>query len=105
MARHAVDMPEVTDTHRRAAFVALRWMGRYEDAISAPFRAQLIEAKAAWLRTTEWERTTQRTVVPVHRIRLGADGHPIGWSTEITHGPSTQAHQPDLLTQPTNATA
>ena len=97
MARHAVDMPEVTDTHRRAAFVALRWMGRYEDAISAPFRAQLIEAKAAWLRTTEWERTTQRTVERVPRVVLGADGHPMRYVTQTIAGPQRPTSQMDFL--------
>ncbi len=91
-------MPPVTDAHRRAAFVALRWMGRYEDAVSAPFRAQLIEAKAACIRTDEWKRTTQRTVERVPRCVLGVDGHPIGYVTQMVPGTYHTSPQLDLLT-------
>lgn len=64
---------------------------------------QLLEALLTWMaraaimRTAEWERTTQRTVVPVKRVKLGVDGHPIGWCTQMVNGPRAAIQQPDLL--------
>lgn len=96
-AHTPADLPPVTDDHRRAAFVSLRWMGTYEMAMSAPFRAQLIEARAHVLRTQEWERTTKRTVVPVPRVVLGSDGHPLRYVTQLVPGPRQTTPQNDLF--------
>lgn len=99
MARATHDpLPPVTDAHRRAAFTSLRWMGTYEMAMSAPFRARLIEARAADLRTQEWARTTQRTVVPVRRVVLGADGHPMRYVTQMCPGERRSTPQTDFFT-------
>ena len=57
----------------------------------------LHRSSSAIMRTAEWERTTQRTVVPVKRIKLGVDGHPIGWCTQMVNGPRAAIQQPDLL--------
>jgi hypothetical protein len=98
MARHAVDMPEVTDTHRRQAYEVMRWWGWSFDAAMADrtLRA-LIEAKAAWLRTTEWERTTKRTVQRVPRIVMGTDGHPIGYVSQLVQGQRAPTNQLALI--------
>jgi len=96
-AHTQADLPPVTDEHRRAAFISLRWMGTYEMAMSAPFRAKLIEIRAHHLRTQEWERTTKRTVVPVKRTVLGVDGHPIGYVTQLVPGARQTTAQTDLF--------
>lgn len=92
------DMPPVTDAHRQAAFAAMRWQGwTYEQAIAFDLRRRLIECRAHQLRTREWEASTKRTVVPVRRVRMGADGHPMGWCTQMALGPRVASAQPDLL--------
>ena len=58
---------------------------------------RVIEIKARQLRTDAWEATQVRTVVPVRRIRLGVDGHPIGWCTQMAPGGHEPILQPDLL--------
>ena len=80
-------LPEVTQAHRLAAFTAMHWAGwTFEAAMRYDVRRRLIEARAAQIRTAEWKATQQRSVVPVKRVRLGADGHPIGWATQMTRG-------------------
>ena len=80
-------LPEITDAHRLAAFNAMRWTGwTFEAAMAYDLRRRLIEARAKHLRTEEWRATQQRSVVPVKRVRLGSDGHPIGWATQMTRG-------------------
>ena len=54
-------------------------------------RRRLVEARAAQIRTTEWKQTQQRSVVPVKRVRLGSDGHPVSWCTQMTRGDFTAA--------------
>ena len=49
-------------------------------------RRRLIEARAAQIRTAEWKATQQRSVVPVKRVRLGSDGHPVSWCTQMARG-------------------
>lgn len=91
-------LPPVTDAHRQAAFAAMAWRGcTYTQAMACPVKSRVIECRAAQLRTQEWERTTQRTVVRVPRVRLGADGHPMGWCTQMVPGPRVAIQQPDLL--------
>ena len=80
-------MPEVTQAHRLAAFTAMHWRGwTFESALRYDVRRRLIEARAAQIRTAEWKATQQRSVVPVKRVRLGADGHP-KWVTQLAPGP------------------
>ena len=91
-------LPPVTDTHRQAAFAAMHWTGcTYTQAIACPVKSRVVECRAAQIRTQEWERTTKRTVVPVRRVRLGADGHPMGWCTQIVPGARVSTPQNDFF--------
>lgn len=93
----ADDMPPVTDAHRLAAFEAMHWTGwTYEAAMAYDLRRRLVEVRAHALRKAEWEKTTQRRVVPVHRVRPGADGHPLRWCTQLVLGPREPLTQPEL---------
>jgi len=93
----ADDMPPVTDAHRLAAFEAMHWTGwTFEAAMRFDMRRRFIEARAHAIRTAEWEKTTQRRVVPVRRVRLGADGHPVSWCTQLVLGPREPLTQPEL---------
>jgi hypothetical protein len=104
MTQPSHDMPPVTDAHRQAAFASMHWRGiSFEQAMRVDLRRRLIECRAHALRTAEWERTSKRTVQPVRRVRLGADGHPVGWCTQIVWGPRMATAQPDLLTQEAQA--
>jgi hypothetical protein len=95
----AADMPPVTDAHRLAAFERMGWKGwTYEAAMAFDMRRRLIECRAHLLRKQEWERTTKRTVERVKRVRMGADGHPVSWCTQVVMGPRVALVQPDLLT-------
>lgn len=99
------DLPPVTEEHLRAAFVAMRWVGaRYDYSMAIPFLRKQVECRAAIMRTAEWERTTKRTVVPVKRVRLGVDGHPIGWCTQMVPGPRVDVRQVDFLNHPEGTT-
>ena len=92
-------LPPVTDAHRLAAFAAMRWTGcTYAQAMACAVKSRVIECRAAQLRTQEWERTTQRTVVPVRRVRLGVDGHPMGWCTQMAPGARVSTMQNDFFT-------
>ena len=80
-------LPDVTQAHRLAAFNAMHWTGwTYECAMAYDLRRRLIEARATHMRTEEWKSTQRRSVEPVKRVRLGSDGHPIGWATQMTRG-------------------
>ena len=101
-AETAADMPPVTPEHLQAAFVAMRWVGwSFNGAMADATLRRLIECRAAHMRTADWEATTKRTVVPVKRVQLGVDGHPIGWVTQMAPGPRTEATQNDFF-QTTN---
>lgn len=92
------DLPEVTDAHRRAAFAGMGWKGwTFEAAMRFDMRSRLIECRAHALRTAEWERTTKRTVQHVKRVKLGTDGHPLTWCTQIVLGERVPRTQIDLL--------
>lgn len=91
-------LPLVTEAHRLAAFELLCIHGHtYTSAMLDAKHAKLINACAAQIRTREFIRTTRRTVVPVRRIRLGADGHPMGWCTQMAPGALEPVQQPELL--------
>ena len=98
---HAIspdDMPELTDDHRQRAWEIVRYRTlTFAEAMQDPARRSLIEACAKVLRMKDWERTHQRTVVPVRRVVLGADGHPVGWCTQMAPGPYAEQLQGDLL--------
>jgi hypothetical protein len=62
MTTHTVDMPEVTDAHRRAAFEAMHWAGwTFEAAMADDLRRRQVEARAHQIRTNAFKR---RTYVP-----------------------------------------
>lgn len=91
-------LPPVTDAHRQAAFAAMHWAGfTYTQAMACPVKSRVVECRAAQIRTQEWERTTKRTVVPVRRVRLGADGHPMGWCTQMAPGARVSTPQNDFF--------
>jgi len=96
------DMPPVTDEHRQHAYLVLRPAGvSFTAAMTLPQHDTLrrvIEAKAHQLRTDAWETTQKRTVVPVPRVRLGVDGHPVGWCTQMAATGFEPVLQPNLFT-------
>ena len=92
----APDLPEVTAEHRLAAFEKMCWRGwSFESALQDSTRRALIEARAHQIRTREWAATQQRSVIPVKRVRLGVDGHPL-WCTQMAAG----EFKPDLFPTP-----
>lgn len=94
-------LPPVLDAHRQAAFAAMAWSGQtFAQAMANPVQRRVIECRAAQIRTQEWKRTTKRTVVPVHRVRLGAGGRPVGWCTQMVPGAHVVTPQVDFLNQP-----
>lgn len=97
---HTMDMPPVTDEHRQHAYLVLRPRGiSFTAAMTIPehdLLRRLIEAKAHQLRTAAWIQTQKRVVVPVPRVKLGVDGHPIGWCTQMAAIGHEPISQPDL---------
>lgn len=97
---HQVTLPPVTQHHLLHAYAIIRPIGvSFEAAMQRPECATLrkvIECKAAMLRTEAWKATQIRTVVPVRRMRLGADGHPMGWCTQMAPGAYEPILQPEL---------
>jgi hypothetical protein len=92
----ASPLPPVTEDYLHAAYALMGFSGlTYGQAMAHPIRRRVIEVCATSLRTKEYARSHARTVVPVRRIKLGADGHPIGWCTQLTQGPFDR--QPDLI--------
>ena len=92
------ELPPLTQDHLQRAFQVLAYRGTTFDAAMAnPLRRQIITLCAKRLRFIEYERTTQRTVVPERRVRLGVDGHPIGWTTRMAEGPRGDAPQSPLF--------
>ena len=95
---HEADLPPVTDDHLHRAFEVLAYRHTTFDAAMAdPLRRQIVTICAKSLNRQDYEHTTQRTVVPERRIRLGVDGHPIGWVTHMTDGPRAPITQPPLF--------
>jgi hypothetical protein len=90
------NLPPVTDAHLQAAFELMAFKGlTFAQAMAHPIKRRTIEVCATSLRTQEYARSHARTVVPVRRIKLGTDGHPIGWCTQLVRGPYDP--QPDLI--------
>jgi hypothetical protein len=91
-------MPPVTADHLHRAFEVLAYRGTTFDAAMAdPLRRQVLTICAKSLLRHDYEQTTRRTVVPERRIRLGVDGHPIGWVTHMADGPRAPITQPPLF--------
>lgn len=94
----ALDMPPVTEEHRQRAFVILALKGwTYEMAMADSLKRRVIECCASRLRTIDWEHSQERVVYPVRRVKLGVDGHPIGWCTQLVNGPMRPIEQPQLI--------
>ena len=97
---HQTTLPPVTQHHLLHAYAIIRPIGvSFEAAMQLPQFTTLrrvIECKAAQLRTEAWQATQTRPVVPVRRVRLGADGQPVGWCTQMTRGPYEPILQPEL---------
>lgn len=94
------ELPPVTLQHRMHAYLVIRPIGvSFDAAMSLPRYASLrkvIEAKAAQLRTDAWKAVHKRVVVPVRRCRLGVDGHPVGWATQMVMAGYEPITQPEL---------
>lgn len=97
---HPSTMPPVTDQHRMHAYAILRPIGvSFEAAMHRPECATLrrvIECKAAQLRTEAWKAAHQLATVPVRRVRMGSDGNPSGWCTQMARGAYEPVLQPEL---------
>lgn len=92
------DLPPITEDYMRRAFAVLAYRGiTFEAAMADDVRRQVMTICAKSLRTIDFERSTQRTVVPERRVRLGTDGHPVGWVTRMTDGPREAITQPPLF--------
>lgn len=94
------DLPPVTLQHRMHAYLVIRPIGvSFDAAMNLPQHAALrkvIQSKAAHLRTEAWKAVHQRVVVPVRRCRLGVDGHPVGWATQMVMAGHESITQPEL---------
>lgn len=66
--KHPGDVP-VTDAHRRTAFALFAWHGwTFEAAMADDTRRRLINCRAAWVRTREFEETHGRGTETVRRF-------------------------------------
>lgn len=97
---HQTTLPPVTQHHLLHAYAIISPIGvSFEAAMQLPECATLrkvIECKAAMLRTEAWKAAQRQVIVPVRRVRLGADGQPVGWCTQMTRGPYEPILQPEL---------
>lgn len=93
-----LDMPPVTDDHRRRAFVLLAMTcTSFEAAMADSFRRRVIECCAASLRTQDWKATQRRCAVMVKRVHLDEHGQPDYWVTQRASRNYETIVQPDLL--------
>ena len=77
-------MPPVTMEHLRAAFELMAWRGwTFEAAMADPIRSRVLRARAAHLRTQEYQRTHRRVVQAVRRYSPSDDR----WCTQRVAGP------------------
>jgi hypothetical protein len=73
-AARALDMPEVTDAHRHAAFEAMHWAGwTFDAAMADDTRRRLIEARAHDLRT---KACSARAVLPTPSVPVSRPACP-----------------------------
>lgn len=102
------ELPPISEQHLRAAFEKLKIRHlTFDQVLTDDAQRQVLVACAHQIRTDEWKRDHVRTVVPVHRCKLGADGHPVKWTTQMVNGPWARPATPDLFTttaQPTSTT-
>ena len=76
-------MPPVTMEHLRAAFELMAWRGwTFEAAMADPIRSRVLRARAAHLRTQEYQRTHRRVVEVVRRYNPRDDR----WCTQRVAG-------------------
>jgi hypothetical protein len=72
MARQPKTLPATTEAHRRAAFLAMEWLGwTYEQAMTDPVRSRLVAARASQMRKAQ-TKAQQRFVLPVRYARATA---------------------------------
>jgi hypothetical protein len=95
------DLPPVTEQHLQHAYLIIRPAHiSFAAAMALPSDHSLrrvIEIKAHQLRTEAWMATQKRSVIPVRRCRLGTDGHPVKWSTQVACGDFEPVLQPNLF--------
>ena len=89
MARHRPTLPLVTqaDLDEAWASYSARLRGpnvpaNLAQALAHRTHGPVLRAAAARLRKTRWQATAERTVDLVPAVRLGMDGHPLGWVTQ-----------------------
>ena len=76
-------MPPVTMEHLLAAFELMAWRGwTFEAAMADPIRARVVRARAAQMRTQEYQRTHRRVVQAVRRYSPSDDR----WCTQRVAG-------------------
>lgn len=97
-------MPPITERHLREAYDKLKIKHMsFEQVLEDTAQRKVLVACAHQLRRTEWEQAHQRTVVPLHRVKPGTDGHPVKWATQLVYGPWVKPTTPDLFQpSPTN---
>lgn len=72
MARQPKALPATTEAHRRAAFLAMAWLGwTYEQAMTDPVRSRLVAARASHMRKAQ-TKAQRRFVLPVRYPRPAA---------------------------------
>ena len=107
MSRHHATLPPVTQADLAEAWA--RYSARLRgpnvpanlaQAMAHRTHGPVLRAAAAQLRKTRWLATATRTVDLVPALRLGADGHPLGWVTlqgSAWHHSSLQSQQQSFL--------
>ena len=101
MASFKEPPPPLSDDYLQRAFVLLAYRcTTFTAAMADPLRRQIMHVCAKRLLAMDMEHNTVRTVVPERRIRLGVDGHPIGWCTQMVAGPRVAVRQVDFFNQP-----
>lgn len=92
------EIPPISDADLHQAFEGMGWNGwTFAAAMADPFRSRVLKARASDLRTKRWLKSQRRTVVPVKRVRLGVDGHPVGWATQLVMGDLEPIRQGSLI--------
>ena len=105
MSRHHPTLPPVTQADLAEAWARYQAHARgphvpanLAQALAHRTHGRVLRAAAAQLRKTRWLATATRTVDLVPAVRLGLDGHPLGWVTlrgaawhQSTHQPQQQS--------------
>lgn len=96
----APTIPPVTLQHLLHAYLIIRPIGVSFEAVfqrpACDTLRRVVECKAALLRTEAWKAAQRKVTKPVRRVRLGADGQPVRWCTQMAHGQYEPILQPEL---------